>query len=374
MMETIKYLHIMTHHNSTHNGSIINMINDENLQYEPAEHIFLMAKKASYEDFKHYENVILYEEIVTSNMQEFNKYARRSKVVFLHCNNLTYFQILRLKRDVLKKIIWCVWGEHYLYPSKPKNQSLYKSIRRYIGKVLRYLTNKRIRKFYAIGIGFKYDAIAVRKQFGDIRILATPYGYQKGRKEAYDKIIAVSLIKDKLEPFKIMIGHSAYPHLKHIKNLDNLNKFKDENILISLILSYGDMEYAKIVEEYALKKFPGKVEIIKNYMSSEEYFNYLNSVDISILDYTEQAALGNFWNLLYLEKKLFLNENGILKLSARLEGVKTFSVNEIENMSFDEFVAFSRYASHSKECAKFYIDENNYLKMWCNTFQELNQY
>jgi dTDP-N-acetylfucosamine:lipid II N-acetylfucosaminyltransferase len=371
MSETIKYLHIMTHHNSTHNGSIINMINDKCLPFQQSEHIFIMAKESSYEKFKHYENVIFNENILSSDMKEFNDFAKGSKYVFLHNNNLSYFQILRLKTNTLKKIIWCVWGEQYLYPSKVKAKGLYKKLRRSAGYILRYLTSNRIRKFYAIGIGFNYDAIAVRKRFGDIRILAAPYGYQKGKKKKYDEITSLSPKKYDQSSYKVMIGHSAYPRLQHFKILDMLYKFRNEDMLISLILSYGDMEYAKKVEEYALNLFPDKVEIINEYMSSDEYIKYLNSVDISILDYTEQAALGNFWSLLYLEKKLYLNDNGILKFCTRLEGIETFNVNDIERMNFNEFVAIPYNNKNSRNYGQFYIDENNYLKMWCNTLNEL---
>lgn len=187
----------------------------------------------------------------------------------------------------------------------------------------------------------------------------------------YECICESNSEKESKGTYKIMIGHSAHAYLQHKKIMKALYKFRDENILISLILSYGNMEYAKTVEDYALKMFPGKVEIIKNYMSPEEYFRYLKTVDIGIFDYTQQAALGNIWMLLYLEKKLYLNEKGILKLATRLEAVETYNVNEIENMNFEEFTKTPYNKHNSKSVGGFYIDENNCLSMWLNTLREL---
>jgi dTDP-N-acetylfucosamine:lipid II N-acetylfucosaminyltransferase len=371
LFESIKYLHIMTHGNSTHNGTIINMINDESLPFSPTDHIFFIIKKNCYENFKHYKNVFLKENIISSNMKEFNNYAKNSQYVFLHCNNLSYFQILKLNKEVIKKIIWCVWGEEYLYPNNDKPKGFHRKLRRCGRSIVRYLVDRRIKNFYAIGIGFKFDSIAVRKRFGDIRILALPYGYRKGKKDSYEHISESDTKNVSQGSYKIMIGHSAYEYLQHKKILKALYKFRDENILISLILSYGNMEYAKTVEDYALKMFPGKVEIIKKYMSPDEYFRYLKTVDIGIFDYTQQAALGNIWMLLYLGKKLYLNEKGILKLATRLEAVETYNVNEIENMNYEEFTKAPNNKHNSKSTGEFYMDENNYLSMWLNTLREL---
>ena len=169
-----------------------------------------------------------------------------------------------------------------------------------------------------------------------------------------------------------MIGHCAYQFLRHIEIMDLLKKYKDENLLISLVLSYGDMEYARKVEEYAIQTFGNdKVEIIRKLMSPMEYIEYLNTVDICILDYKHQAALGNFWRLLYLEKKIFLNKDGILKLFANFEGAETYCVENIKNMNFEQFTKRLNDPQSCKKSVEFYIDENNILNMWKNSINEL---
>ena len=88
-----KFLHIMTHHNSTHNGSVINMINNNNLDFLPSEHLFIMVIKSSYEDFKHYDNVIIDEKIISNNMKRFNEFSKQYNYIFIHRNNLNILQL-----------------------------------------------------------------------------------------------------------------------------------------------------------------------------------------------------------------------------------------------------------------------------------------
>ena len=63
----------------------------------------------------------------------------------------------------------------------------------------------------------------------------------------------------------------------------------------------------------------------------------LSTVDTCILDYTHQSALGNINLLLGMNKKLYLNDSGIIKTAMILEGIESSNVNDIEKMSFIEF-------------------------------------
>ncbi len=362
----------MTHYNSTHNGTIINMINDGTLPFNESEHRFVMINKKSYEDFQHYSNVILDENLFSRNMKQFNTTGEDAKYIFLHRNNLSYFQIFRIKKNILAKIIWCVWGEDHLYPSSKVNKGIYNKFREVIGLLLRWKSNRKIKKIHAIGIGFEYDAIAVRQKFGDIKILRTEYGYKKGRLSVIDSASKFVNKEKESSPYKIMIGHSAYPHLNHIKILDLLEKFKNENIIISLVLSYGDECYATKVENHAKELFNDKVEIIKEYMDFKAYLDYLNSVDVWIFDYLGQNALGNFYILLYLEKKIFLNNNSLLMLAARLEDLEVYNIDNIDNMDFSEFIAMNSNIRNNRRFSSFYLNEENAIRSWENTFKELD--
>lgn len=353
------------------NGLIIERFNNRLLGFNPEDHHFIITDTETYKKFSHYKNTSLDELLISSNMKSFKNYINQSEYIFLHCNTLNVWQLLLLNRKELNKIIWVVWGSD-LYRS-----SLYdgyrKKIMRFFGDLIRlnFVREYKIKQFKAIGIGFKYDALEVNQRFGNqIKMLTTPYGYRPDIKDKLDEILSEPILKNK--PYKIMIGHSAYPFLNHIDIMNKLKKYKKENIIISLILSYGNMKYAKKVKDHAIALFGiDKVEIINDFMPLDLYIKHLKSVDACILDYKHQSALGNFYILLYFGKKLFLNSGGILRLSTVLEAVEAYSVEDIDEMDFKEFSSLLTDNKKGKDFGGFYIDEGNTNDMWKNTLREL---
>lgn len=371
-----KYVHIMPHESTTYNAEIINMINNDK-NFNKSDHLFIIANQQVYNQVKNYSNVI-YEKDVCNNMKKFKECTTECNYIFLHSNTLSTINLLILNRKILNKIIWCVWG-HDLYSKRNRPIGLYRKFRRVIGNCVRFIPetirNSRIRKFYAIGIGFRYDVIEVKRKFGkDMKILMLFYGYKKGMKEGIDTAIKECEPKEKKDKnIRVMIGHSAFSYLNHMKVLDKLEKYKDENITISLILSYGDEKYKEEVKQYAYKKFGQKVEIIEEFMPEKDYIKYLNSIDICILDCIHQSAMGNVYRLLYMEKKLFLNKDGIIKLSTELENIEAYNTEDIDHMDFTEFKKPIKEPIFGKEFAKFYINEENYINSWIKTIQKLEQ-
>ena len=370
--KNIKYLHIMIVNNAKHNNSVIKMINYKSNFFNKKDHIFIIANEELYKNIIKDENVY-FDSSIIKNVNILKQYSKCCKYIFFHSLNIKYTYLMFIPKRIANKIIWVTWG-HDLYRKTPQN--LKHKIKEKIYSITKGMVKKhKVKQFFAIGVGFKYDIIEIKRKFGNyIRILPMLYGYEEGKKDYIDNIIKNDKIEQisKNAPLKVMIGHSSYRFLNHFRIIDLLKKYKNENILISLVLSYGDMEYAKEVEDYAIKIFgKNKVEIINELMNPKEYIKYLQSVDICILDYKHQAALGNFWRLLYLEKKLFLNKDGILKMFANFEGAETYCVENIKNMSFEEF---SKKLSNPQICKKsveFYIDENNILYMWKNSINEL---
>lgn len=368
-------IHIMPHDSVLYNGSIIKMIDDNIKSFPTEEHLFIISNESVYNKYKDYCNVKL-EKDICKNMKKLRKYIKTSDFVFLHSNPLKATQLIRLGRKSLNKIIWCIWG-HDLYSERLEVNTIYKKIRKCISKVVKFIPNcirtYKIKKFHAIGIGFQYDAIEVRRKYGpNMKIVMTPYGYKENNKQIMDTII--NKTSEKKTGIKVMVGHSAFPFLNHIKLLNILSKYKQEDIKISLVLAYGPKEYSEIVKKTALELFDeNKIEIIEKMMSQEEYIEYLSRVDICLLDYKHQAALGNIYMLLYMGKKLFLNKNGIIKLFTTLEGIENYNIEDIDDMSFKEFSKSVQNSTYGKQFAEFHINEENYIKLWLNTITELKK-
>lgn len=372
MLKKVKYVHIMSHFSTVYNVQIVYMINENLSYFNKDEHLFIISNRNVYEQVKDYENVIL-EKNISTNFKKFKKYANMCNYIFLHSNTLSAKVLALSSKKTLNKIVWCEWG-HDLYDGKTiGKQKISLNIRNISKRIKNLIKKEKSKKFYAIGIGFQYDVIEAKRKYGkNMRIVMTPYGYVKDNKAKIDNIIKDN--KKDNNYTKIMIGHSAYPFLNHIELMKKLEKYKDENIKISLVLAYGDDKYSKTVQSEAKRIFgSNKVEIIEKMMSQEEYIKYLETVDICCLDYKHQAALANTYMLLYMGKKLFLNRDGILKLFTILENIETYNINDIDKMNFEEFKKPINNPKLGKQFAEFHIDEKNYLSIWKNTISNLEE-
>lgn len=170
---------------------------------------------------------------------------------------------------------------------------------------------------------------------------------------------------------RIMVGHCGAEADRHLEIFEKLKKYKDENIIISLILSYGNKDYIKKVKSKAVEIFNDKVEFINNYMEYDDFAKYISTVDVAILDQIYSNALGNLSLLIFFQKKVYINRNGNIAESFCNSGIKANYTDDIYKLSFEEFVIneefdkkllkYSSIHSHICDC------EN-----WRNILESLN--
>lgn len=345
-----KYLHVMTHHHSSFNAGVIELIKKCDQSFIYGEHVFIVTHNDLKDQYAKDENVVYIPHIFGINFSSFLKYATESEIVFLHQNwCLDFVRFLFTPKKIKRKYIWCVWGHDLYKDNTPLPiRNIATSIKYFIKSILmgfgRYLIDREIGLYKGIGVGYKYDALEVKKRFKDkVQIFRTPYSSSGINTVRLDEIIAKCCKENKTDSYRVMVGHSAHPYLNHISILDKLSKYRNEPILISLVLVYGNMDYAKYVSDYAVKIFgPEKVEVKRDRMTIEEYVQYLNSVDVAIFDQKIQSALGNVHQLLYLKKKVFINSKGFLKTPMELENIYLPITDEIADMTFEQFLEYDQ--------------------------------
>lgn len=367
-MSEIKYLHIMTHSSPFNNG-IINMINEEE-GFLPQEHLFLIQNEKVFQDAQKYANVRFMPSMMWKNFKNLLNYEKQAKYVFLHQNWFYDFtRFLFTPLSIKRKYIWCVWG-HDLYTNMGRPEGTREILKAILRKAGDFLINREIRFYKGIGIGFKYDALEIKKRFKDkIDIYMLPY-LTDATTEMLNGIMSENTRKEG-EPVRVMVGHSAHPYLNHKHVLNLLSKYKDENILISLVFAYGNANYARQIEEYAKSIFGEKVEVKKDRMPLEEYLRYLNSVDVAICDQIMQSGLGNIHHLMYLGKKIYLNGEGFLHQAFILEGLNIDATEKIERETFTEFIKENSHKERARNYAAYLSEHKNYVDMWLNTLETL---
>ena len=278
---------------------------------------------------------------------------------------------LLLDRKLLNKIVWIEWGAD-LYSWKQKT-NLRNIIRNYFDGAFR----NSIPNIVCI---FPPDVDYYRKTFPKSKsnVFYAPYkGYP------IDKAFSKYSIESKLEavkkdngPIYIQIGQNSLPSLNHIKVLNYLRKYADENIKIFLPLSYGGTkEYVERVSFVAESYFPGKVIILKDFMDRNEYFKLMNNISIGIFDTERQCGLGNIQLLSFRNVKLFLSENGTMYKYFLKRGVPVEKCENISNMTFEQFTMIPE-VKNKNEFEK-YINElsdiNWAVSLWDKIYKDMRK-
>ena len=277
--------------------------------------------------------------------------------------------ILLLNPKIFMNIYWVAWGaDLYQYKEKKEGNLLEKikiEVKNYISTKFR----KKIR--YFVGI-FPPDIDFFRKELhSDAK---TFYASYTGNlyNAVYKKNHRIKMLENKIsnnECINIQIGHSSTNVLNHISVLNNLSKFKDENINIFIPLSYGNKDYGDLVQNTAKALYGDKVVCIREIMSMDMYMEFLSTIDIAIFNTPRQIGLGNINPLLFMEKKIFMPKGSVMYDFYKSQNINICDYNEIQNLNFKDFIN----PINMKEGRNYMVaelDKEKKIEMWSKVFLE----
>ena len=106
-----------------------------------------------------------------------------------------------------------------------------------------------------------------------------------------------------------ILGNSSTPELNH---LDVIAWMEREGIRANLCVpvSYGDKKYARFLKNHVSYK-GGNIEFVDRYMTIHDYLQFLNRADGLIMNNIRPQGYGNIFMMMYLGKKIFLNEKNL---------------------------------------------------------------
>jgi hypothetical protein len=106
----------------------------------------------------------------------------------------------------------------------------------------------------------------------------------------------------------ILVGNSTDPSNNHLEVFELLKNIPKGKIKVYCPLSYGlYQEYKEKVKEKGKEIFGDSFFSIENFMTIEEYTNWLKSIDIAIFNHKRQEAMGVTLTLLSLGKTVYMN-------------------------------------------------------------------
>lgn len=374
MKESYKFIHLMPSGASIFSIEYVKFIVEE---FDCSDHLFVLYKSKKMEELLGFSNIRHEQHFSLASLLQ---YASQGKYILLHSLALSPLELMQMKDEIARKIIWCVWGND-LYHRKPVDtfspiffKRIIQHIKRPISlflysfnKRLWKIADKKIKSFQTIVAMFEADMDEIRRRFGEkMKISSALYtiGYY------IEDVEKISLLVNKQETW-ILIGHSGYPFLKHKKYLDLLYQYKDENFKIILPLSYGGTQYIKEIANYANQLYKDKVLVLQDYMTWLDYAQYLTSIDVAILDYEHQSALGNISLLLWGRSKLYLSRTGVIYKGLNKFGVNTYDCNQIGEETFDAFCRKERSTEEGFLYARTTFDKKVIKKKWEELFSSL---
>lgn len=331
-MKIIKNLHII--HKDKFDKEFIEFVNSN---FEKEDHFFLvihLPNKKKYDlieekdsnilnfEFKNHKNMLLRKVFLAIQVIKLYKVlfflSIKSRRIFFH--SIADYQILFLYifRNFLKKSYYAIWSTE---KTKYENNHIFNKIVKYVkGNFRGYITH--IRGDYEI-MKERYKAKGER-----FDCFSYPSNLYKEIKLNKRKDISKNILN-------IQVGNSAQICNNHIEILEKLEKFKDKNIRLYCILSYGNDggdEYLNKVIETGKKIFKDKFIPVIDFLPSLDYINFLSEIDIAIFAHETQKAFGNISSLLSMKKTIYLKENTTTYNFFRELGVKIKLFDELEKL------------------------------------------
>lgn len=157
----------------------------------------------------------------------------------------------------------------------------------------------------------------------------------------------------------IFLGNSATITNNHFEIIRKVSRFRDKiRFKLYVPLSYGDVGYKKKLIEFGNKLLGDHFVAVTNYLSSFQYLELMNKMDLVIMNHYRSQALGNIYVFLYLGKPVFLNSKCPTTLFLDDLAVKYFDVDSIrKSLLSRELLTKEERNSNAKKIIGIAADE-----------------
>lgn len=135
--------------------------------------------------------------------------------------------------------------------------------------------------------------------------------------------------KELCEGMNFLVGNSATSTNNHLDAFQMLKGAIGNNKEVFCPLSYGNTEYADVVERHGVKTFGSAFNSLRTFLPLDKYNDMLSRCGNVVMFHKRQQAVGNIIIALWKGARVFLHpENPVYKY-LKEAGVQVFSVHEL---------------------------------------------
>lgn len=127
----------------------------------------------------------------------------------------------------------------------------------------------------------------------------------------------------------VLLGNSATYTNNHIEILDFLQVHKNKISDILCPLSYGNEQYANIIEKIGDEYYGDKFISLRKFISYDAYLTLISKSSIVIMNHSRQQAGGNIASMLFQGATVFLREENPIYEYYKNMNILLFSIQEL---------------------------------------------
>ncbi|MBO4998905.1 MAG: TDP-N-acetylfucosamine:lipid II N-acetylfucosaminyltransferase [Lachnospira sp.] len=292
---------------------------------------FLMEK------CKKYHNVLILDDVhgsINNAITDKNRLIPKK----LDCNQGFYYDIMKkIYKNAYKIILHSAfWG---------------KETKKLVYDLTQCYASKMVWGCFGGDAYFDKDSFEVSEIIKKVGICSVTAGTYKAVKEnygiegkidsnAYYVYIPKSMIKKPPahDSTHILLGHAAFEYVNHIEGLRLLQRYADEDIKIYCPLSYGVDDYRKYIIQMGKNLFGDKFIPILNYIKQEQYFCFLQAIDVAVFPAKRLAAESTILLLKAAGIKIYADIDVMSYMQEILVDIN--NIKDIQYETLEEFVAF----------------------------------
>ena len=201
-------------------------------------------------------------------------------------------------------------------------------------------------------------------------------------KSIYKKAVYINPIQLKKEGYfthqkkntdtvNVQVGNSSTKTNNYEEIFNVLKAFKNKDIRIYAMLSYGDESYAKVISQLGTELLGDRFIPVRELMNPQEYEKFLEKKEILVMNNNRQQGLGNIYTYLASGKKVFIRKDSPMWEYLSEEcGLKIFDSCGIKDMDYSEFVHMKDEdrVENAKKASYFFYSEEYLYEVWKKIF------